>query len=228
MRASSLLIRTARSVAPRSVPRPRPQSTMLQEEEEYDERSPLSGELPEMDHMRGGLGGVAPIHLNVDSRIVHGFRWVSVDDLLEHEEVRVDKASALSEYIATQGGYATIPSVIACSRTNTIIDGHHRHSVLKSLGYPLCPVLYIDYGHRDVLVHGDSSHPAFGLTKQQVVDAAQTGQFLAPKSTNHVIRAGNGSLHPIVTMSPTAGISELSNNLTGGWSYKPSMVRGRS
>ena len=74
-------------------------------------------------------------------------------------------------------------------------------------------------------MHGDPSHPAFGLTKQHVVDAAQSWQFLPPKSTNHLIRAGNGSLHPLVTMPPTAGISELSNNLTGGWSYKPSMLR---
>ena len=43
MRASSLLIRSARSIAPRASPRMRLQSTMLQDEEEYDDlRSPLS------------------------------------------------------------------------------------------------------------------------------------------------------------------------------------------
>lgn len=192
------------------------------------ERTDLRGQLPEMEHLRGGLGGLAPIHLNVDSRIVHGFRWVSCESLYRHEQVRPEKASALQGYLDTQGGYATIPAIIACSRTNAIVDGHHRHSVIKSMGYRLCPVIYVDYGHHDILVHSDETHPCYGLSKQDVVDAAVSGQLMDPKSTNHVIRAGNGSYHPIVAISPNCGVAEHSTNLTGGWSYKPSMGSRRA
>lgn len=188
-------------------------------------RTELKGHLPEMEHLRGGLGGLAPMHLNVDSRIIHGFRWANVGDLLEHEEVRDDKASALKQYIEIQGDYATVPAVLACSRTNMIIDGHHRFTVIRSMGFDRCPVLYLDYGHHDILVHGDPAHSHYGLTKQDVVDAATDRRPLSPKSTNHVVRAGNGSLHPIVALSPNTGIIAGSTNLTGGWSYKPALAR---
>lgn len=104
-------------------------------------RTELRGSPAEMDHLRGGLGGLAPIHLNVDSRIIHGFRWVDVDDLLVHEEVRPVAASALLSYLETTGDAlpASIPAIVACSRTNTIIDGHHRHQVVKEMGFPLAP-----------------------------------------------------------------------------------------
>jgi hypothetical protein len=188
-------------------------------------RSELRGALPEMEHLRGGLGGLAPVHLNIDSRIIHGFRWVATELLLEHEDVRMEKVSSLQQYIDMQGEYATIPAVLACSRTNTIIDGHHRHRVLQEMGFSLCPVLYVDYGHHDVQVHASQDHPHYGLSKQEVVDAGVHRKPLPPKSTNHVVRAGNGSVHPIVALSPNAGIVAGSKNLTGGWSYKPSMLR---
>ena len=164
------------------------------------------------------------MHLNVDSRIVHGFRWVACGDLMVHEEVRLDKASALEHYLETQGNYATIPAIIACSRTNTIIDGHHRHKVAAGMGFSVLPVLYIDYGHHDVLVHDD---PDSIIQKQDVIDSALSGTPLAPKSTKHVVRAGDGSLHPIVSLSPNAGLMRQSSNLTGGWSYKPVMKKIR-
>ena len=66
------------------------------------DRAAIRGTMREMEHLRGGLGGVAPMHLNVDSRVIHGFRWVPCDDLFEHEAVREDKADALKVYIDTQ------------------------------------------------------------------------------------------------------------------------------
>ena len=92
------------------------------------------------------------------------------------------------------------------------------------MGFSVLPVLYIDYGHHDVLVHDD---PHSIIKKQDVIDSALSGKLLAPKSTKHVVRAGNGSLHPIVSLSPNAGLMHQSSNLTGGWSYKPVMKKLR-
>lgn len=115
-----------------------------------------------------------------------------------------------------------IPAILACSRTNVIIDGHHRTTVLTTMGFSVAPVIFIDYGHRDIIVNPD---PANTITKQDVIDAANYGNRMAPKMTAHVVRAGNGSLHPLVTLSPNCALPSESVNLTGGWSYTPMMHR---
>jgi len=184
---------------------------------------PIIGVLNEQEDKRGGLGGVAPIHLNVDSRIVHGFRWIPTQDMMHHEEVRLDRSSALLSYLkgTNVNVSPSILAIVCCSRTNTIIDGHHRATVLNQMGFALSPVLFVDYGHRDILV---SPEPDCKYTKNDVVAAAQTGALMTPKSTAHVVRAGDGSFHPLVSLSPNCSLtggSLGSANLTGGWSYKP-------
>lgn len=190
------------------------------------DRFELRGELKEMEHLRGGLGGLAPMHVNIDSRVIHGFRWVQVEDLLAHEHIKGHAASALREYLETSLSSPklapSIPAIVACSRTNTIIDGHHRWNVVQDLGFPLAPVVYIDYGHSDVLVHVDQDNP---VSKQDVIDSALSGVPMTPKSTAHVIRAGDGSLHPVVSLSPNCTLFPHGQNLTGGWSYSPRMKR---
>eukprot|EP00656_Telonema_subtile_P011567 TRINITY_DN1572_c0_g1_i1.p1 TRINITY_DN1572_c0_g1~~TRINITY_DN1572_c0_g1_i1.p1 ORF type:complete len:132 (-),score=18.62 TRINITY_DN1572_c0_g1_i1:301-696(-) len=99
----------------------------------------------------------------------------------------------------------------------------YKRQVLKQMGYPLSPVLYLDYGHPDILVSPD---PDCGISKNDVVKSAQFGPPMTPKSTAHVVRAGDGSLHPIVSLSPNCALTngEGSESLTGGWSYKPVMT----
>jgi hypothetical protein len=142
--------------------------------------------------------------------------------LLEHEEVRTDKADALLAYVETHRGPPTLPAIVACSRTNVIIDGHHRHMTIRRMGFSLCPVLYVDYEHADILVHTD---PAATITKQAVIDAAVSHRLLEPKSTKHVLLAGNGEPYPIVTISPTCCLADENINLTGGWSYTPAQKK---
>ena len=81
-------------------------------------RFELKGALGEMEHLRGGLGGMAPMHVNIDSRIIHGFRWVPARDLLVHEEVRPVAASALKAYLESSNSLLppSIPAIVACSR----------------------------------------------------------------------------------------------------------------
>lgn len=185
----------------------------------------IYGMLPENENLRGGMGGIAVTHMNVDSRIIHGFRWVHTQDLLPHEEVRTDRQSALRAYIESHNETvkATIPAVIACSRTGVIIDGHHRWTTIKALGFSMAPVLYIDYGHPDIITHTD---PDQAMSKQDIIDVGQSGDVLEPKSTAHVVRTGSGSVMPLVTLSPTCSLDPTSSNLTGGWSLKPSMLTG--
>eukprot|EP00658_Telonema_sp_P-2_P075813 TRINITY_DN6558_c0_g1_i4.p1 TRINITY_DN6558_c0_g1~~TRINITY_DN6558_c0_g1_i4.p1 ORF type:complete len:194 (+),score=40.13 TRINITY_DN6558_c0_g1_i4:117-698(+) len=185
--------------------------------------------MKERDETRGGLGGVAPIHLNIDSRILHGFRWIPTEDLLHHEKVRTERSKALMDYLDS-GNVNVSPAILAivcCSRTNTIIDGHHRATVLGEMGFSMSPVLFLDYGHYDILVSPEEGNT---ITKNDVIEAAQTGRVFEPKSTAHVVKAGDGSLHPIVSLSPNCSLGHgpTGGNLTGGWSYQPKMKRSPS
>merc|ERR1712217_175812 len=138
----------------------------------------------------------------VDSRIVHGFRWLPVRSLLPHENFILERQSDLLRYIdSLKEQYTTMPAIIACSRSSVILDGHHRTSVIMELGYEFAPVLFIDYTHPDILVH-PPSHSGAEVTKQDVVLAGMRGQMLAPKSTAHVISDGSGRLQPLISLSP--------------------------
>lgn len=161
----------------------------------------LVGPLPVMDHARGGLSGWAPVHLFVDSRIVHGFRWLPVRSLLPHEDFIHERQADLLRYIESlKEQYTTMPAIIACSRSSVILDGHHRTSVIMELGYEFAPVLFIDYTHPDVMVHPPSQNG--DVTKQDVILAGMKGTMLPPKSTAHVISDGSGRLQPLISLSP--------------------------
>ena len=189
------------------------------------------------------------MHLNLDSRVVsappsntrvgrpdlptpcqrdqiHGFRWVPINSLLHHEKIRENQSSALMTYLESSNDAVApaIPAIVACSRTNVIIDGHHRTTVLTRMGFIMAPVVFIDYAHEDILVSPD---PDNTISKQDVIDVAMAGSRMEPKNTAHCVRAGNGSCHPIVTLSPNCSLPSESVNLTGGWSYTPQMARVR-
>jgi hypothetical protein len=59
---------------------------------------------------------------------------------------------------------------------------------------------------------------------QDVVNAAVLRKPMKAKSTNHMIRAGNGGLMPLVTISPNCALADDGINLTGGWSYTPAQA----
>ena len=160
----------------------------------------IQGPLPVLPHARGALSGWAPVHLHVDSRIVHGFSWVPVSSLVAHEQFIQERQSELLKYVESlREQYTTVPAIIACSRSNVIIDGHHRTSVIKALNFELAPVVYIDYSHGDVLVNPANDSK---ITKQDVVSTATGGRLLEPKSTAHVVCDGAGNPFPLICLSP--------------------------
>ena len=170
----------------------------------------IQGPLPILPHARGALGGWAPLHLHVDSRIVHGFSWVPVSTLKAHEQFIEERQSELMKYVESlRDQYTTVPAIIACSRSNVIIDGHHRTSVIKALNFELAPVVYIDYSHDDIQVNPTNDSV---VTKQDVVSTAAGGRLLEPKSTAHVVCDGSGTPYPLICLSP---ICDLVRGQTG-------------
>ena len=166
----------------------------------------IQGPLPVLPHARGALSGWAPLHLHVDSRIVVGFSWTSVNALRPHEAFIEERQQELLKYVESlREQYTTVPAIVACSRSNVIIDGHHRTSVIKALGFEMAPVVYVDYAHSDIHIHPNPS--ATSYSKQDVVSTASGGRLLEPKSTAHVVRDGHGTALPIICLSPICDLT---------------------
>lgn len=80
--------------------------------------------------------------------------------------------------------------LIASEEHNIILDGSHRYAALLRDGYRLAPVIFVRYDSPDVRVGTKlkhrfevDGHP--GITKEDCVKAALSGQLLPPRSTRH-------------------------------------------
>ncbi len=135
--------------------------------------------------------------IDVKHDIYKGFSYINIDLLKNHEEVVIDRAKSLLQYLNSIETYVVIPSILICNQTNTIIDGHHRCWALKELGVKEAPVTYINYSHPDIVTHLNEGI----ITKKQIIDAALTGKLLQPKSSYHHVIDIYGEAKPLLLLS---------------------------
>ena len=83
--------------------------------------------------------------IKVDKNIVVAIKEVDVDIIMPHEKVLLDKKNILKNNLKYKDGYIIISTILICSKSKMIIDGHHRYTALKELGYKKIPVTFIDY-----------------------------------------------------------------------------------
>ena len=126
----------------------------------------------------------------------------AADDIFCHEEVIVERMESLYQYLISLGKVIIIPSILVCSTTKVLIDGHHRYHALKKLGIDLLPVTFLDYDSKKIIPHLDNS-----ITKSQVLESATNGVLLKPKSSFHHIVDSDGKARPIVLMGQLVDIS---------------------
>lgn len=67
---------------------------------------------------------------------------------------------------------------------------------MRKLGWTRIPVLLLNYQHPDII-----THPLRPISKSSVERAGVTKRYLPPKSTQHMIRDGQGNWHPIGCLS---------------------------
>jgi L-serine kinase (ADP) len=128
--------------------------------------------------------------------IIKGLDIVDINVPVAHELIVDDRAISFFNYLKSIETYLVIPSIILCSKTNTIIDGHHRAWALKELGKTKIPVTYIDYDHSDVIPHIDDS-----ITKEIILESAKNKTLLLPKSSYHHIIGSDKELYPLIMIS---------------------------
>ena len=123
---------------------------------------------------------------------------VSLENIKPHEEVLIDRKDALVSYLKSYQGYFVIPSIICCSKTGLIIDGHHRYHALSELGVKLLPVTWLAYNDETIRTHNDVMKQ---LSKKEIIKSIDNNRLLQPKSTLHEIQTIEDDWKPLILVS---------------------------
>jgi cysteine synthase/O-phosphoserine sulfhydrylase/cystathionine beta-synthase len=116
---------------------------------------------------------------------------VELEKLRPHEEADANYLKELTQQIASDKilKYA----IVADQKTNVILDGEHRYNALKNLGCKRIPVIYVDYESPNIEVQ--TWRNGYNLTKHEVIEAALTGKRFPPKTSRHIIKNSDTSVH---------------------------------
>ena len=135
--------------------------------------------------------------IQVDDNIIVGIKEVEVEIVMPHEKVLLDKKEILKNNLKYKDEYLIISTILVCSNSNMIIDGHHRYAALKELGYKKIPVTLINYFSDKIMTDKDNS-----LLKEDIIKHSETGNLYEPKSTKHLIFCNaSKKWHPITLVS---------------------------
>lgn len=139
----------------------------------------------------------------LESSIIKSFDYVSVSKIFPHEKVIAGRKNALKKYLLSYNEYCIIPSIICCSESNMIIDGHHRFNTLKELGVKKIPVTFINYMDISIRTHKEKS---LRLLKTELIENSLQNILFEPKSTVHEINTLDGNWKPLILLSTLAEI----------------------
>ena len=117
--------------------------------------------------------------------------------IFPHEKVIDKKTSLLIDYLRSFNNSIIISSILCCSKSMVIIDGHHRFFALKKLGFKKVPVTTIDYFSKDVKTD-------FGekFSKEFIIKSGLKKKYLEPKSTNHIVYCNKSKVwEPVILLS---------------------------
>jgi hypothetical protein len=120
--------------------------------------------------------------IDFPSEIVTSVQEVEIESLICHEEVVEDRLDSYVNYLKTLEGDILISSIIVCNETMIIVDGHHRYHALKQFGIKRIPVTFINYNSPEIKAYYDDR-----ILKSEILEIANTGKLLPPKSSKHVI-----------------------------------------
>ena len=120
--------------------------------------------------------------IDFDNTIIKSLELVDTNQLFPHEKTIKKNSSTLTNFLKSFENYIIISSILCCSKSMVIIDGHHRYFTLKKLGFKKIPVTKIDYFSKSIITNKTEQYP-----KQEIIKNAISGKLMEPKSTSHKI-----------------------------------------
>lgn len=135
--------------------------------------------------------------IKIDANIIEGITEVNIESIIPHEKVLVDKKDILKENLKYKDDCLIISTILICSQSNIIIDGHHRYTALKELGYKKAPVTLVNYFSDKIITNENNS-----FSKNKIISNSKEGILYEPKSTKHLIFCNNkNEWYPITLIS---------------------------
>lgn len=114
--------------------------------------------------------------------IIQGLGLIDVDLIFPHEKIIEKNTSTISNFLKSFNDHIILSSILCCSKSMVIIDGHHRYFSLKKLGFKKIPVTKINYFSDDIKTSIDQKY-----SKDQIIEHGINGNLMEPKSTRHII-----------------------------------------
>ena len=135
--------------------------------------------------------------ITVDKDIIVEIKEVDINSIIPHEKVLLDKKEILKNNLKYKNDDIIISTIIVCSESNLIIDGHHRYTALKELGYNKIPVTIINYFSNHIITDDNDS-----LSKNKIISNSLNGNLHEPKTTKHLVFCNkNKTWFPVTLLS---------------------------
>lgn len=135
--------------------------------------------------------------IDFNPEIIKGLELVDVDLIFPHEKIIEKNTSTISNFLKSFNDHIVLSSILCCSKSMVIIDGHHRYFSLKKLGFKKIPVTKLDYFSDDIKTSIDQKY-----SKDQIIEHGINGDLMEPKSTSHIIYCSkNKEWQPIMLLS---------------------------
>tara|TARA_B100000161_G_scaffold265479_1_gene241917 strand:+ start:2769 stop:3221 length:453 start_codon:yes stop_codon:yes gene_type:complete len=136
--------------------------------------------------------------IKIDKNIYKGIDLISIDFLIPHEEVLLNKKEILKNNLKYKDQSVIISSIIVCHESLVIIDGHHRFTALKELGFKKIPVTLINYSNKHIRTTDNNS-----ILKEDLIRNAKKNKLYSPKSTKHSVFCNENKLWSPITLLST-------------------------